>query len=113
VYLSSRTGVVLEDDDDDGYLEEDIDGEATGDKPKRDRYDRCERAGSMRARAALCNAGDIVEEKLYGTELASIGWTCDVSIFTFSSARQVGVIRREGNLIWGAYQETAGWWILE
>jgi hypothetical protein len=46
-----------------------------GDKPNVDRYDNEDRAGRDSARAALCKRGQVVEEKLYGTELLSIGWT--------------------------------------
>lgn len=61
------------------------------------RYDLEERAGRLRARAALCRSGQVVEEKLYGTELASIGWTCELRILTFSSkARSSSEIDRVG-----------------
>ena len=54
---------------------------------KSDIYDFEERAGRLSALAALWSSGDVVEEKLYGTELVSIGWTWAVRILTFSSTK--------------------------
>ena len=45
----------------------------------------------MRARAALWRSGETVDEKLYGTEEESRGWTSDSRIFTFSSVESVRV----------------------
>jgi len=33
------------------------------------------RGGRLRARAASCSKGDVLDENLYGTELLSSGWT--------------------------------------
>ena len=41
----------------------------------RERYDFVERAGRLKARAALCSNGFVLEEKMYGAESESRGWT--------------------------------------
>jgi hypothetical protein len=56
-----------------------------GEKLKTLLYVSMARAGKLSARAALCKRGESVEEKLYGTDALSMGWTCEVKIFTFSS----------------------------
>lgn len=63
-------------------LDDDV---GSGDRLKTLAYVSIDRAGRFRARAALCRSGETVEEKLYGTEALSMGWTWDVKIFTFSS----------------------------
>jgi len=68
----------------------------------------CDRAGRFNARAALCSNGEMVEEKLYGTELWSSGCTWEVWIFTFSSKKS---FLHSANLrITGTDLEKAGWW---
>ena len=76
MYLSSR-GAELEVDDDEAAI-----------WPKRDMYDSLERAGRLRARPAFRSSGQVVVEKLYGTELLSKGWTCESRILRFSSKRK-------------------------
>jgi hypothetical protein len=43
--------------------------------PNRDKYEWEDLAGRFKARAALCSIGHVTDEKLYGTELWSIGCT--------------------------------------
>ena len=52
-----------------------------------ERYDFVERAGRLKARAALCSNGFALEEKMYGDESESRGWTLSVRILTFSSGK--------------------------
>lgn len=56
-------------------------------RAKSERYDFEERAGRLSDRAALWRRGDVVDEKLYGIELLSIGCTWEVNILTFSSGK--------------------------
>jgi hypothetical protein len=85
VYLSSRGGgLLLLLVDEEECLEELIGKEDVG-SPKRVKYEWEDLAGRFKARAALCNIGHVVDEKLYGTELWSIGCTCEVRILMFSS----------------------------
>jgi hypothetical protein len=83
VYLSSSVGTLMPFVD---LVEDTMEANGVG-GVKSERYDFGERAGRLSALAALWRSGDVVEEKLYGTELLSIGWTWDVKILTFSSAK--------------------------
>ena len=86
VYLSSRVCTLMPFVEAVDRLEYAMEADGGG-NAKSERYDFEERAGRLSARAALWRSGDVVEEKLYGTELLSIGCTWDVNILTFSSAK--------------------------